>query len=97
MDTDIRVSEYQSREALDRDVLNLKSVGSVPARLRIVGTTDELKRLHLSHGLSVHGVPAVASDYQPKPTTRRPMRGETKPFGINGDLRDEKGKPAKKP
>lgn len=92
MDTDIRVSEFQDREALDSNVQVRIATSGVPEALRIVGTREELARLHLSHGLSVFGVPAVAIDHVPVAPVERPARGPIKPFGINGNLRDRKGK-----
>lgn len=90
---DIRVSEYQTRHQLDDFVRGRTNPDPMD---RIIGTTAELKRVHLSHGQSVYGIPVEASDYEQPTTFERPVRGEVYPFGLNGDLRDTKGKPVKK-
>jgi len=49
----------------------------------IVGTTEELLKLKLSHGQTVWGVEVEASDYQPIADQPRPMRGELHKSAIN--------------
>lgn len=69
------VTEYPSREDLERQVET--DLGKTPDKKdgRIVGTSLELSRLQLSHGQSVWGVEVVADDFIQKEKQPKPSRG----------------------
>lgn len=82
--TNIRASDFKTRDALDKKVQSLTKKSGV----FVVGTMAELRRLHLSHRTVVWGVPCKATDYKPPNAFKPVNRGEIKPFGINGNLRE---------
>lgn len=50
----------------------------------ITGTEIDLKKLQLSHGQSVWGVPAEAIDFKPEKKFTRPNRGKLFDSKLNG-------------
>lgn len=71
---------YNAAEYADRDTLELaitSDLGKTTEKkdATIVGTTDELRKLFLSHGQSVWGVDAIASDYEAPVVVSKINRG----------------------
>lgn len=82
--TKLKAKDFSSRLALEEHIES--TLGATPDKkdATIGGTTVELSELSLSHGDSVWGVLAVASDYQEPIKTPRVERGTEFPTKLNG-------------
>jgi len=80
----LQVSDFSSREALEKHIEALFGATPDPKNATIEGTGDELGAHYLSHGDTIWGVVAVASDYQPKVDVPRVERGEIHKSKLNG-------------
>lgn len=80
----IQATEYPSREALERYIEAVFGATPEPKDATIEGTSEELLTHQLSHGETIWGVVAVASDYQPKVNVPRVERGKIHKSKING-------------
>ena len=76
--------DFASREALELSIS--QQFGATPEAKDVIidGTREELLKLNLSHGDSVWGVIAQASDYQEEIIPPRVDRGAEFPSMLNG-------------
>lgn len=77
-------TNFNTREALENAIIEQHGKTTNPKEDTISGTLDELKKLNLSHGTSIWGVRAVATDYTEPVTTKRPNRGKIFDSKLNG-------------
>jgi len=80
----IKATDHSTREALENAII--QTYGKTPdlKEVTISGKSEELLKLNLSHGDSVWGVVAEATDYKPKEKTLKVNRGKRYPSTLNG-------------
>lgn len=60
-----KAKNFQSREDLEKEIVNKHSKTTDKKNDTITGTELECRKLHLSHGQVVWGVEVVVSDFTP--------------------------------
>lgn len=91
--TVLNAKDFSSRDNLETKVRSLVALTpDTKVDYQISGTRDELARLRLSDRCLFYGILCVITDTPtviPKQSDKeKPVRGEIKKFGINGNLKE---------
>lgn len=93
--TQIKASNFSNRSDLENEVRKLVELSpDLKPTYEISGTRKELEILHLSDETIFYGIKCVITDFpsvvKAQKEVERPQRGEIKPIGLNGNLKEIK-------